>query len=216
MPDSEMILEGLSQLTNRFSWLGIVWHVLFYFMIAALILNWRPDNRLFGRLLGLPLLSVSLMAWISGNPFNGTIFALAGILMIVAASKNPETPVSTAHSWTTVFGIIIIAFGLVYPHFLETENYFNYLYMAPAGIIPCPTLSIVIGFAILFNGLESRIWPWIVIIAGLFYGIIGVFRLGVYLDMVLLLASAVLLIVVLQIRREHHRRVDRAVEKKAV
>jgi hypothetical protein len=118
-------------------------------------------------------------------------------------NNDSESPVATRHTWSNVFGIIIIIFGLIYPHFLETDNYFIYLYLAPTGLIPCPTLSTVIGFAILYNGFESRIWSWFLMIPGLLYGIIGAFRLEVYLDVVLLLASIVLVTIALQIPKIH-------------
>jgi hypothetical protein len=198
MPTSEEILLGLSRITNTFTWMAILWHIFFYLLIAALILNWKPTQRFFSSLLGLPLISVSIFAWITGNPFNGFIFALFGILLIVFGLKNEEDPIIPHHTWSTVFGIIIIIFGLLYPHFLDTDNYFEYLYSAPTGLIPCPTLSIVIGFAILYNGFQSRRWTWILVIPGLLYGIIGAFRLQVYLDMVLLLATIVLTFIAFQ------------------
>lgn len=198
MPSSEDILQGLMLITNQFVWLAIIWHLFFYILIAALILNWKPRNRLMAALLGFPLVSVSLLAWITGNPFNGLLFAIFGILLVVSGIRSNDDPIRTGHSWTTVFGIVVIMFGLIYPHFLETDNYFKYLYMAPVGLVPCPTLSVAIGFAILYNGFQSRKWTWFLIIPGLIYGTIGVFRLGVYLDMVLLLASIVLIVVIFQ------------------
>ncbi|MBR9997694.1 MAG: hypothetical protein KFF73_01925 [Cyclobacteriaceae bacterium] len=199
MPTSEEILQGLADISNNFTWIAVVWHVLFYFLIAALILKWKPSNRLLSFLLGFPLVSVSLLGWISGNPFNGFIFAICGVLLVVYGMKNQDSPISTGHSWSTVLGTVVILFGLIYPHFLETDNYFDYLYKAPVGLIPCPTLSAVIGFSILYQGFQSRVWPWFLIIPGLIYAVIGVFRLAVYLDMVLLVATVSLIIVTFQV-----------------
>lgn len=210
MPTSDEILEGLTLISNQFAWLAIIWHLIFYFLIAALILNWKPGNRLLASFLGVPLVSVSILAWITGNPFNGLLFAIFGILLVVSGLRTTDSPVTTAHSWTTVFGVVVIIFGLGYPHFLETENYFNYLYMAPAGLIPCPTLSVAIGFAILYNGFQSRKWTWFLIIPGLIYGSIGVFLLEVYLDMVLLIASMVLVVVNFQVPKTTASHMDTA------
>ena len=215
MPGSDEILQGLTLISNQFAWLAIIWHLFFYFLIAALFLNWKPGNQLLATFLGFPLISVSILAWFTGNPFNGLLFAIFGILLVVYGLRTNDNPVTTVHSWNTAFGIVVIVFSLIYPHFLETDNYFNYLYMAPVGLIPCPTLSVAIGFAILYNGFQSRKWTWVLIIPGLIYGTIGVFRLEVYLDMVLLIASIVLIVVNFQVRKNatSHREAIRHREK---
>jgi hypothetical protein len=202
MPSSEEILHGLFLIVNTYTWVAVVWHILFYFLIAALLLKWKPSNRNLSVLLSLPLLSVSLFAWITGNPFNGSLFLIFGILLIIQGVRNPDVSVETGPTWSTVLAVLFILFGLIYPHFLNTDNYFVYLYAAPMGMVPCPTLSFVIGFAILYNGFHSRIWTWILVIPGLIYGLIGTFRLQVYLDMVLLLAAVILIIKTFQRRPE--------------
>jgi hypothetical protein len=63
------------------------------------------------------------------------------------------------------------------------------VYAAPVGLVPCPTLSIVIGFTLLVGGFNSRKWMLILAIVGLFYGIIGYFRLGVKLDIGLIVGA---------------------------
>ena len=202
MPTPEEILQGLFLIANTYTWMAIIWHVLFYILIAALLLKWHPSNRTLSVLLSLPLLTVSFFAWITGNPFNGTLFLLFGILLIIFGARNPDVPINIRHSWSTVLGIVILAFGLLYPHFLESDNYFIYLYSAPTGLVPCPTLSTVIGFAILYNAFHSRTWSLILVVPGLIYGVIGTFRLQVYLDMVLLFASIILIIVAIQVPKK--------------
>jgi hypothetical protein len=73
-----------------------------------------------------------------------------------------------------------------------------YLYAAPTGVVPCPSLSLVVGFALLSGGLGSRAWSLALAIAGLFYGLFGVARLGVRLDIVLVGGSAALLALALR------------------
>ena len=87
---------------------------------------------------------------------------------------------------------MMIIFGLVYPHFIETNSIFRYLYASPVGLIPCPTLSILIGFVLLFNGFGSQSIILAFIVAGLFYGFFGAFKLGVYLDLFLILGTLTL------------------------
>jgi hypothetical protein len=83
---------------------------------------------------------------------------------------------------------------MAYPHFLHTGSVFPYLYKSPLGLIPCPTLSFVTGMALILNNLRSRGWYITVIVAGLFYGFTGVFRLGVTIDLILIIAAVLLTI----------------------
>jgi hypothetical protein len=92
-------------------------------------------------------------------------------------------------------------FGLVYPHFTHTSSPFGYLYAAPTGLVPCPTLSLAIGVALIADGLGSRAFSLVLAAAGLFYGIFGVARLGVLLDVGLVAGAGVLLVRGLMITR---------------
>jgi hypothetical protein len=145
-------------------------------------------------LLCLPVISVSVLAWSYNNPFNGTLFAILAILILAFSFKADGMQISFS-SWPFIlFGIIMIAFGFVYPHFINARSLFEYLYASPAGLIPCPTLSILIGIILLFNPLGSPVITWSFIVFGLFYGLFGVFKLGVSIDLFLIFGSISLLI----------------------
>lgn len=73
-----------------------------------------------------------------------------------------------------------------------------YLFAAPTGLIPCPTLSVVMGFAIIYRAFNSYAWSITLLVAGLFYGIFGIFKLHVWLDIGLLLGSIFFAIIVLK------------------
>jgi hypothetical protein len=53
-------------------------------------------------------------------------------------------------------------------------------------------LSLVVGFALLANGFLSLAWTWTLVVIGLFYGLFGAFRLGVYMDLFLLVGTLLL------------------------
>lgn len=191
MTSIEQILSGLQNIVNESFPVAIFWHAVLYILIAALILKWKPSNRLFSVLLCLPLISVSALAWISGNPFNGSLFAVAAILFLVFGLKAPAVSLETSRPVFLIPGIIMVIFGLVYPHFIQPDSVFEYLYASPAGLIPCPTLSVIIGFALIYNGFRSGSLSLLVIIAGMFYGSFGVFRLKVMIDLFLLLGTVI-------------------------
>jgi hypothetical protein len=89
-------------------------------------------------------------------------------------------------------GVALVVFGGTYPHFIRTDSWTTYLYASPFGILPCPTLSTVIGVTVIFSNFGSPSWSTALAGVGLVYGAIGVFKLGVVLDSGLLLASGVL------------------------
>jgi hypothetical protein len=189
MPTPEQILNSLRTIANQWQTLAVVWHVYFAVLAVGLVLGVRPSKRLGGILLGLPFLSVSALAWVSANPFNGTLFALAGVALIAIALRLPDERLRIAPTWVVSAGVLMFLFGWVCPHFLDTASFVPYLYAAPTGLVPCPTLSIVLGLSLMVGGLNSRAWSLGLAAIGIFYGIFGVLRLGVTIDVVLLLGA---------------------------
>jgi hypothetical protein len=194
MPKTEEILTGLQTIAANQTTVAIIWHIALYFLIICLLVNWHPSNRLMGILMCLPAISVAVLALTHSNPFNGSLFAILAVLILVFALRTDGMRVSLS-SWPfMVTGIIMIAFGFAYPHFIKADSLFEYLYASPFGLIPCPTLSVLIGFLLLFNALGSPAISVTLIVFGLFYGLFGVFKLGVTLDLFLLMGSISLLI----------------------
>jgi len=194
MPNTQEIINGLYAIANDFTGFAIAWHVIFYLLIAALLIRWKPANKLLVILICLPLVSVSAFAWFAGNPFNGVLFLIMAILVFIFGLRTSSEPVNLSQLPFMLAGVIMITFGLLYPHFTETDSVFGYLYASPGGLIPCPTLSIIIGFVLLYNAFGSKPIMLIFIIFGLFYAVFGVLKLGVYLDLFLLFGTVALLI----------------------
>jgi len=194
MPKTEEILNGLQKIVNDYSTIAIIWHVIFYALIAALIFKWLPTNRLFGLLICVPILSVAVLAFLSGNPFNGIMFSILAVLIIFFGLRATSQQVQTSQIIFMSIGILMIIFGLVYPHFISADSFLKYLYASPAGLIPCPTLSIIIGFLLLYNGFGSQSLTLTLIVFGLFYGVFGVLKLAVYLDIFLIFGTIALLV----------------------
>jgi hypothetical protein len=186
------ILNGLTSIANDWRRLAISWHVGLGALLLMLLGGWRPSARVLSRLLVAPLVSVSVVAWLSGNPFNGTMFAVLAGTLAFAARYFSNAPGQIAGSMWAAAGVAFVAFGWTYPHFLKAASWTSYLYAAPFGLLPCPTLSVVIGMTFLVRDLRSRLWTGSLALAGLLYGAFGVLRLGVTLDWVLLGASVLL------------------------
>ncbi|MDT8323556.1 MAG: hypothetical protein RRA94_05565 [Bacteroidota bacterium] len=191
MPTPEQILEGLQRISTQFTGLALLWHIAAGALLITLALGRRPSRRTLGVLLTLPMFSVSLLAWLDGNPFNGSIFAVLAIALLVIALRLPKGAVAMDRTWR-YSAIAIIIFGWAYPHFQTGTGIWHYLLTAPLGLVPCPTLAMVIGITMLFGGLDSKSWSRVLGAAGILYGTFGAFRLGVTVDIVLL-AAAILL-----------------------
>jgi hypothetical protein len=201
MPSSQTIIEQLTLASNSAASLAIGWHVAIALGVAALLLGWRPSNRAAGIMLAAPIVSAAAVALTFGNPFNGSILgALACALVLLARRLGPNR-VARGSTATTAASMLMIGFGFFYPHFVASGTPLAYLYAAPTGLIPCPTLSLVIGFALLGGGLGSRAWSISLAAVGLFYGLFGVLRLRVYLDIPLIFGAATLLTVEIAGRR---------------
>jgi hypothetical protein len=186
MPDRESILLGLSLIANRASAVAIFWHAVLAALAAAMWLGLRPSGRALALGVSAALGSVALCALLFANPFNALLLgasALTLALLAVRAQDNGAPAMGTR--WTRVLGALLLAFGWVYPHFLEGPS-LAYLYAAPLGTLPCPTLSASVGMALLGSGLVGRAWSRLLAGVAAFYGLFGALRLGVTIDLVLL------------------------------
>ena len=192
MPSPDAVLAGVSAIANEWRSVAMAWHVLLAALMAAFVAGWRPSSRRLGWLLCPPFASVSAMAWLAGNPFNGLMFALLAVLLAALARRLPRAPIRLAPSSFVVTGSLLVAFGWTYPHFLRTESWSDYLFAAPFGLIPCPTLAVTIGVTLLFDELRRSRWAVVVSAAGVAYGVIGVVWLGVVLDVGLLVGAVIL------------------------
>ncbi|MGE0815758.1 MAG: hypothetical protein AB7O28_27455 [Vicinamibacterales bacterium] len=196
MPAPGDVLAGLSTIANDWRAVAVAWHLLMAAGALAVATGWwRPSGRLVARLLVLPVVSVATLAALSGNPFTAAAFAVLAGALLAGAARVPAAPVRPAPPPAMAAGAALTVFGLTYPHFLEAGSWTAYLYASPFGLLPCPTLAVLIGVTLLVRTLRTDMWSAPLVAAGLFYGGVGVARLGVVLDAALV-AGALLLGVV--------------------
>jgi hypothetical protein len=189
MPTSQQILEGLRYIANAYVELAILWHLVIAIALVMLATRRvRPSQRVAAVLLVLPLLSVAGLAWMNGNPFNGLAFSVAAIVLTVLGARLPSEPVRLGPRWAVGLGALTLAYAWVYPHFLDGSPWL-YTIGSPLGLVPCPTMSAVVGFGLLAGGFDSRSWSFVAAGVGVFYALFGMLRLGVWLDAGLLVAS---------------------------
>jgi hypothetical protein len=197
MPTADEILAGLTTISNQAVVVAVAWHIVLTAAVLAVAIGWRPSPRTARTLLVLPLVSVAALGFAFGNPFNGAMFAAAAVALGILGLRASGVSAPSSGTLTSVIGIAMIVFGWVYPHFLDAHP-FVYLYSAPVGLVPCPTLALAIGFALLGGTLGARAWSVVLAAFGLLYGIFGVVRLGVYLDLGLVFGAATLIVLAVQ------------------
>lgn len=205
MPSPEAILNSASAIANEWQWLAVGWHAAAAAIAIAVMLGAPLSQRTAALLLTVPLISVSVLSWWAGNPFNAVVFLV--LALVTAGIGATLGTARAAVDWSLrnrVIGAGLVAFGLVYPHFLMTDSWLSYLYAAPFGLIPCPTLLVVTGCALIL-ALESRAWNIALAVAALAYGIIGVAVLGVWIDTILI-GGGVLLLAAVRTRSSSRRR----------
>jgi len=194
MPSPEEILQGLRYIANHYKYFAVFWHLYALSAVVLLITGSRPIAGMAGIALSLPLFSVSFSALISENPFNALVFFALGILLLISVAKSRRHKTGIYFNINFAAGILLVTAGFIYPHFLKAESFFLYLIASPGGLIPCPTLMMVSGFTLILTGFAGKMWTYILSAACLFYGIMGVFYLGMYIDAILIAAGTILLL----------------------
>jgi hypothetical protein len=187
MPTSQQILASLATVSTELAWLAIVWHVVIVALVLALVAGYRPSLRHAALMLAAPVTSVAIVSLVHGNWFNGISFIL--LASALAWVRPPNGPRITAGpAWLFPVGLGLVIFGLCYPEFVVGPS-IRALYAAPVGLVPCPTLALVAGFTLIAGGLATRKIPVLLAIWTAFYAIFGMFRLGVMLDVGLVVAA---------------------------
>lgn len=206
MPSPELILENLSYTANTAIWLAVAWHVAVGVALVALASrHWQPSRKRAASLLALPALSVSAVAWLFGNPFNGAAFLLIAALIAAIGARLPADPVEPGSKWSIVLGAAALGYAWLYPHFVAADAAWLAV-GSPMGVLPCPTLALIGGFGLIAGAFGSRAWAVATGLAGLFFGLVGILSLGVLLDSGLVIVSGALLVLAIA---PHVHRSDR-------
>jgi hypothetical protein len=191
MPGPESIVGGLAAISSRYWGAAVAWHVVLATLLGGVVAGWRPAQQTLGMVITALLTSVSAFAFVAGNVFNGVVFLLLAGLAVKMTLRLPKGSVKLASAGAVAAGVALALFGWVYPHFVEG---LSFLYRAPTGLLPCPTLSLIIGLCLAVEDRSSRRWLGTLAGAGLFYGLFGMLALAVKIDFVLVLGAAALIV----------------------
>ncbi len=185
-PDS--VLNYLEMISNKNIYLNLTMHMITMLSVASLyfISSQKMRTKLFNGLILILTASVTVNAFINGNPFHLVTFAVLTGVALMELVKEKNKVIVPSKSVRTGIALMFLLLGIWYPEFVAT-NYFAHLLLSPMGIIPCPTLIVILSlFAFNPQGI-GKLEYITVLTMGVVYALIGVFVLKVYLDIVLLL-----------------------------
>jgi len=203
MPTAQQICLGLQSVAEDFQWLAIIQHVL---VVSMALLIWRLGNRV-GRLVSLYIaLTLGLVSFLAfshtQNPFTGIVFALLALVGLWEVF-SPRMDYSLGGTLRIQIIIAVVAgfLGFWYPHFVESKALA--LIASPYGLIPCPTLTVILALFILVYPYTNKLWHWSLTLVALFYAVTGVLTLKVTIDLVLLAVALYSLyaLIVLAVKR---------------
>ena len=146
MPSSAEILAGAAQAARESIAFAAAWHLAVLAAAIGLVRGLRPSRRRAALAIAILVFSPAWVAWRFGNPFNSTVLAAVSGALFVLALRLGEAPVQSGAPWSRIAGLLLLALGWFYPHFLEDRAL--YAVAAPLGVLPCPTLCAAAGLKI--------------------------------------------------------------------
>ena len=165
-------------------------HLFFLAVIILGLIFKRARNGLFSFFMAFICLSATVVAIKYGVLPNIIIFAIFFVLIIHAyLTKKMNFSSSHLTPVNLLFGITAMVFGFWYLHWVEAPVWMNALLYSPLGAVNCPTMLVVAGFLCLCE--KPRSTPLEATVAGttLYFGFFGVFRLGAYVDLVMIVCA---------------------------
>lgn len=189
------ITEMLTKVTSELTLFSALVHISFLVVVVVGLLFKKIRNILFFLFIALLSFSATIISIIYMILPNILIFATIFILIIIAfLKKELNFEFSKMKSVNKYFAIIGMIFGFWYLHWVETPIWLNALLYSPLGSINCPTLLTICAFLCLTAKPRSVMLESVVALITLYFGFFGIFRLGAYVDVTLIICALFLII----------------------
>jgi uncharacterized membrane protein YhaH (DUF805 family) len=186
------MLENISKEVKSYS--AFV-HILFLVVIGLGLLVKKIRNSLFSLFIAFLSISATIISVKYVIAPNIIIFGMFFILIIYAyLTKNLNFDLKNITPVNLFFGILGLVFGFWYLHWVESPIWLNALLYSPLGVVNCPTMVTVCGFLCLSQKPRSAILEVAVALITLYFGFFGIFRLGAYVDVALILCALFLIV----------------------
>jgi len=191
----EEIHAMLSNVADQLQSFSAVVHMIFLVVMAIGLIFKRIRNVLFSSFIALLSLAATIIAVKYMILPNIIIFAMFLVFIINAyLKKQLDFVLKNLAPANLFFGILGLVFGFWYLHWVESPVWFNALLYSPLGALNCPTMLTVCAFLCLTKKPRSVILEATVAGITLYFGFFGVFRLGAYVDVSLIVCSLFLIL----------------------
>ena len=191
----EEIASMLLNITNQLKLFSVIIHIMFLAIMAAGLIYKKFRNVLFFTFIAFLSISATIIGVMYLLLPNIIIFGMFFVLILNAyRNKKLNFDLEKLKPVSIFFGIIGMIGGFWYLHWVENPIWLNALFYSPLGSINCPTMLAVCAFLCLTVKPRSRILENVVGLITLFFGFFGIFRLGAYIDIVLVACSLFLLL----------------------
>lgn len=186
---STKIVEYLTTVSHALWWIGSIHHILILIVLALYVFlkkRGRTAHWLISAQIVLLCSTVSYAAFRNANLFNGVVFSSLALFWISEIALGRMAPIWEKVSKTrTILSIFVALWGYYYPHFIEIP-YLTGIWRSPTGLVPCPTLMLILAWCVFAVPEYNHVVYWIMISVGLFYGFVGVFMLHIWQDLPLI------------------------------
>ncbi len=195
MKTPEEITTLLTRVTSELTLFSAFVHLLFLVVVAVGLLFKKIRNISFFLFIAFLSLSATIISTIYMILPNILIFATIFVLIISAyLKKELNFELEEIQPINKYFGILGLIFGFWYLHWVETPIWLNALLYSPLGAINCPTLVTICAFLCLTVKPRSMALEFVTALITLYFGFFGIFRLGAYVDVILIVCSLFLII----------------------
>ena len=191
----EAITSMLADVSRELKGYAAFVHILFLVGLVLGLLVKKVRNILFSLIIAFLSLSATVISVKYVIAPNIIIFGLFFVLITHAyLTKNLSFDLKNIAPMNLFFGILGLIFGFWYLHWVESPVWMNAFFYSPLGIVNCPTMVTVCGFLCLSQKPRSVMLEAVVSLITLYFGFFGIFRLGAYVDVALILCGLFLIV----------------------
>jgi len=195
MKSPEEITIILSNVTNQLKIFSAIVHIVFLVVVVTGLVFKKIRSVLVFLFIAFLSLSATVIAIKYMIIPNIIIFAMFFVLIINAyLKKQLNFELENQKPANLLFGFIGMVFGFWYLHWVESPVWLNALFNSPLGVVNCPTMVTICAFLCLTVKPRSVILETIVALITLYFGFFGLFRLGAYVDIVLIICALFLVL----------------------
>lgn len=195
MKTPEAITSMLENVSREVKTYSAFVHILFLVVIGLGLLVEKIRNSLFSLFIAFLSFSATIISVKYVIAPNVIIFGMFFVLIIHAYfAKKLTFDLRNIAPVNLFFGILGLVFGFWYLHWVESPVWLNAFLYSPLGAVNCPTMVTVCGFLCLSQKPRSAVLEATVALMTLYFGFFGIFRLGAYVDVSLILCGLFLIV----------------------